>query len=281
MSSDAYGHTALHAAVRTGDITLVELLLSHGADVHAQSTNIMLEPRRVTALHIASAFGDTALVQLLLSYGAYVNSPNNHDQEFEHRKAVDSEHTVFYHLLLPHYTMTNEPDCVSALQLAITAGDTFLVNFLLSHGADVNARSSSVNITVLQLAVSSGNLNPVQLLVARDADVHGPAEPTSTGRSVTALRNAAHDGNMAFVRQLLDHDASDILTILQNLSQYGNSKALDDFRGFALWPTNFCDRAQAGDALVAAAQCGDYDFVQSSYVLKWMWTPQPSLRLPR
>ena len=121
----------------------------------------------------------------------------------------------------------------------------------------------------------------MQLLVARDADVHGPAEPTSTGRSVTALRNAAHDGNMALVRQLLDHDAPDILTILQILSQYGNSKALDDFRGFAPWPTNLCGRVQAEDALVAAAQCGDYGFVQSSYVIKWMWTPQLSLRLPR
>lgn len=262
MSSDAYEHTALHAAVRTGDITLVKLLLSHGADVHAQSTNIMLEPRRVTALHIASAFEDTALVQLFLSYGVYVNSPNNHGQELEPRKAVDSENTVFYHPLLPHYTMTNEPDCVSALQLAITAGNTILVDFLLSHDADVNARSAPVNSTVLQLAVRTGNLNLVRLLVARGADVNGPAEPTSTGRSMTALRNAAHDGNMAFVRQLLDHDASDILTILQISSQYGNSKALDHFMGFAVWPTDSCDRARAGDVLVAAAQCGDYDFVQ-------------------
>ena len=79
----------------------------------------------------------------------------------------------------------------------------------------------------------------MQLLVARGADVNGPAEPTSTGRSLTALRNAAHDGNMAFVRQLLDHDASDILTILQILWQFGNSEALDYFMGFAVWPTNF------------------------------------------
>ena len=58
--------------------------------------------------------------------------------------------------------MTNEPDCVSALQLAITAGNTILADFLLSHCADVDARSSPVNITVLQLTISTGNLNLVQ-----------------------------------------------------------------------------------------------------------------------
>jgi ankyrin repeat protein len=59
------GWTSLHVAAIGGDPTVVELLLQHGADVHALSNT------GNTPLYQATAFGGRKVViDLLLAYGA-------------------------------------------------------------------------------------------------------------------------------------------------------------------------------------------------------------------
>ncbi len=82
------------------------LLLDHGADIHAQSTNAM----RVGAVHAAAAVCDHEMMQLLLSHGA---DPNARQQM--------------------EYT---------SLHTAAGRGDVRMATLLLAYGADRDARGS-------------------------------------------------------------------------------------------------------------------------------------------
>jgi ankyrin repeat protein len=55
----------LPAAVRAGNTAIVDVLLRHGADVHALNDQ---------ALRLAAAYGRTATAEVLLRYGADVNA---------------------------------------------------------------------------------------------------------------------------------------------------------------------------------------------------------------
>ncbi|KAI9443994.1 hypothetical protein H4582DRAFT_1807258, partial [Lactarius indigo] len=62
------GSTPLHVASSKGDAEILQLLIAHGADVHAQDGN------RSTPLHLASSMGSTEAVRLLIEHGADVNA---------------------------------------------------------------------------------------------------------------------------------------------------------------------------------------------------------------
>jgi ankyrin repeat protein len=66
----ADGWTPLHLAAYFGHNVIVELLLAHGADVHAQSRN----PNANTPLHAALAGNHKLIAGLLLGHGADVNA---------------------------------------------------------------------------------------------------------------------------------------------------------------------------------------------------------------
>ena len=68
------GHTALHAAIDRGDVRIVELLLSHGADANAKVSGGDQRREDWTPLHVACTIGDKAIVTELLAKGAYANA---------------------------------------------------------------------------------------------------------------------------------------------------------------------------------------------------------------
>jgi len=192
-----YGHanTPMKAAVETGRIDLVQLLLRVGAQVND------LEPRpEMSALQIAARSRNLGLIQLLLDAGADVNAPPN-------------------------------PYCAgTALEEAASAGDIEVVQLLLSYGADVNSPHEEYRPTALVYAALSGNADITQLLL-----FHGATDATSAlkraGRSAsvvnllirfwttthallddafgrTALRAATECGDFGLVQMLLERKVS-------------------------------------------------------------------------
>ncbi|KAF0323962.1 hypothetical protein GQ607_008667 [Colletotrichum asianum] len=124
----------LHEASGGGDIEVVKLWVSAGANVNADPSKFRPNP-----LVAASKGGHINVVELLLSAGANVN-------------------TLFY-----------LPGKRTALQVASEGGHIEVVERLLSAGANVNATHSRHGQTALQLASEAGHVEVVERLRAAGA----------------------------------------------------------------------------------------------------------------
>ncbi len=126
----AYSHdgwTPLHLACFFGHKSCAEILLAHGADVHARSRNDMQN----TPLHAAAAGRSRDAVAVLLAHGADVNA---------------RQHGGW-----------------TALHAAAQNGDVETVTLLLAHGADPECRAEN-NQKPLDLALTKGHPGVVDLL---------------------------------------------------------------------------------------------------------------------
>ncbi len=103
----------------------------------------------------------------------------------------------------------NSPDLVNAragfgdtpLHLAALKGESMVAEFLLSHGAEVDAKEREEN-TALHFAALAGHKAVAELLLSRGADVNG-----RNGFGATPLHLAAAKGFKAEAELLLAHHA--------------------------------------------------------------------------
>ncbi len=127
------GDTALITAIRSGYLSVVQVLLAHHADVNAKS------PGDITPLHLAAQKGYADIAGLLITNGADVNA------------ADKNGYTPLYG--------------------AATAGNTPVMEVLMARKADVNARANDGK-TPLYAAVERGQLGAAALLLKNGADVN-------------------------------------------------------------------------------------------------------------
>src|SRR5579864_3484979 len=128
------GMTALHWAALNGDLKTTNLLLAAKA-----KTDVVTRLGGYTPLHLASSRGEAAVVGRLLEAGSPVAA----------------------------VTETG----VQAIHLAAQAGSPEALQFLLDHGADINARDGVYRRTPLIFATSENRLAAMKLLLAKGADV--------------------------------------------------------------------------------------------------------------
>ena len=203
------GQTALMWAAAHRHADVVRVLLAHGADVHARSivthlrvpTNAYatrLSRRDVvdmplggfTPLLFAARHGDVESARLLLAAGADVNDA--------------------------------AADGISVLVLAAHSGHAALVDFLLERGVDVAA--AEVGYTALHAAVLRGDLGMIEALLAHGADPNarltkGTRVPRDTNHWVlssylagaTPFLLAAKYAEPEIMRLLVEHGADPLL----------------------------------------------------------------------
>jgi hypothetical protein len=123
--------TGLMIAAWNGDIPMMALLLSRGADVNRANAN------GESALMHAAWRGQLEAIKWLLEKGARINSESMH---------------------------------WSALHYAVFAGRGEAAALLLERGADINARSTNGS-TVVMMAVYEGHEQLVKQLIAKGADL--------------------------------------------------------------------------------------------------------------
>jgi ankyrin repeat protein len=158
----------LDAAVQSGSIDLLRLLLESGANVNPFPGSG--PGRAFTPLQAAAERGDLDMVRCLLRAGANVNAQ------------------PAYHCGL------------TALQGAVRSGSLAVVNELLANGADANdAPAPWLGMTAMQAAARLGYLEIAQRLKEEGAS---PNEKASW-RGRTALQWAALNGHLEFVKWLL------------------------------------------------------------------------------
>ena len=233
--TDDEGKPLLHAAARSGNESLVRLLIQHDADVNIQGgywhsalqaaagmaqassapiVKLLLEnnadPHALgghygDALQAAAAFcgqhGNDEAVQLLLEYGAEVNVKGGTYGSPLQALAFKGEAEMI-ELLLQHDVDVNvrSGPWDTALQAAAATayvGGEEAVRVLLENGADVNARGGHFE-TALHAAANTNKEGIVKLLLENGADINARGED-----GATALHQAADEGNAGVVRVLL------------------------------------------------------------------------------
>jgi ankyrin repeat protein len=137
------GQTLFHLATRYGEIEVMELLLSLGADIEAEYTGCWSTTSCCTPLMLAVGEGNLTVVKFLLSKGANVHARNSKNESVLHvdiNHRTDDEHVE-------------------------------LLKFLIDNGAVVNAKDDE-DSTPLHNAARLENNTDVQLLVENEADVN-------------------------------------------------------------------------------------------------------------
>ena len=196
-----YGHislTPLHLASKRGQFMVVQILLTHHADVNTP----ILSSELWTALHIASRNGHSKLARLLLEHGADVNSMDfDRATPLFHVSArgnLEVAQVLLEHGADPGVRANWGKD---SLYMALEKGHQGLVQLLLEHGADPNTRDVNGR-TLLHVASKKGHTEVAQGLLELDVDVNSR---DNEGR--TPLQIAEDDDDDEVVQLLLKHGA--------------------------------------------------------------------------
>ncbi|KAI5801200.1 ankyrin repeat-containing domain protein [Geopyxis carbonaria] len=183
-------------------LELLTLLLDYGVDI-----NDCQSPETPSVLHFAATCGDISIVELLLSRGANVNSKGNSGMTPLH-DAVATNRPEIISLLVRSGARVNDADTdgQTPLFFAVERGHEVAVRTLLELGADIDQPDcfgmSPLSRACAQCCV---HINPgvVQVLLDADADVK-----SSDDEGLVALHHAAREGHTEVVRMLLRKGAS-------------------------------------------------------------------------
>jgi ankyrin repeat protein len=236
----------LHAAVLMGDMDLINRLLKRGAKSNSGCWGWDI---KYTPLQRASKLGNEALVQLLISHGADVNAPAHFSGGLTALQAAAlGGHSKVVKILLNSGAKLREPRAVNNGRTAVggaisncdeemirmfldvdpelisydpyTRGEALkdalsyskctasFLKFLIKNGADVNNSPTLPNSKpCLQLAVQKRDFEIVQCLLTAGADVNRLWIPKRNAANVTALQAAVSTRNIDIVRLLLQWGA--------------------------------------------------------------------------
>ncbi|MBI3934719.1 MAG: ankyrin repeat domain-containing protein [Acidobacteria bacterium] len=153
-------------AARSGDKKAVRALLDQGADVKASQAD------GATALAWAVYHDDLETAELLIAAGADVNAANDYGVS-PLALACTNQNPVMVETLLKAGAnpKTAQWTGETPLMTATRLGTVEVVNLLLAHGADVNAKESRRGQTALMWAIAQGYPQIARILIEQGADV--------------------------------------------------------------------------------------------------------------
>ena len=135
---NGYQHTPLHLAATYGRTAVVKVLLEHKADMVVKTKYGGNLP-----IHLAAEEGHAEIVGLLIAAGTDVDVLNGHERTPLIVAADMSEPKVARLLLEAGADVTFLTPHGRAIHIAARDGSKELIELLLAHGADVNARDSN------------------------------------------------------------------------------------------------------------------------------------------
>jgi ankyrin repeat protein len=209
--------TLLESAVRMNDVSMVELLFSHGAVLNREQQGHIKLP---TALQIAAQHGSRSLVCFLLNHGAHIDA-EPFDFEVPDpsyggtiivkmttlQSGVKGGNLAVVEMLLEAGASLEASSLgqmiQTALEIACDGGSDEIIYLLLSYGAKVNAETKSLWIwhTPLTRALSRRRKHIILLLLERGADVNIPSK---NSRFPSPLQVCVAGGDIDMVKRLLD-----------------------------------------------------------------------------
>ncbi|XP_068696980.1 ankyrin repeat and SAM domain-containing protein 6-like isoform X2 [Montipora capricornis] len=233
--SDEEGVNALHSAAANGNENVVRLLLSRGASLEARTIYGW------TALMLASYYGHFMVCWILLQHKSNIHAKSDLGSTALDCAARNGYVQIVALLIeaggqqvRDSGTKAAELSLNKALMTAAQHGQEAALKLLLEKGAEVNHREESTGWTSLMLAAVNGHMTAAQILVHFGADTNALNIIDQTALEVAVVRQktdvqgfldertstrpqikgqkfvrpsiieAATDGNVALVRELLD-----------------------------------------------------------------------------
>ncbi|HXJ72932.1 MAG TPA: ankyrin repeat domain-containing protein, partial [Candidatus Dormibacteraeota bacterium] len=167
---DNAGNTALCLAAQLGDRQMAELLIERNA-------NVNLENQKNTALLVAANNGFKSIVELLLAKGADISATDARERTALHIAAADNRKEIAEVLLARKADLNARSSEGSPLYLAVQRGLVNMASLLISRGADVDAKGPN-GLTALVQAIANLNQGLVELLLDHKADPNARYEMT-------------------------------------------------------------------------------------------------------
>jgi ankyrin repeat protein len=162
-ASAADSYQAILAAVRDGNVAVINELLGKGIEVDST------DPAGSTLLMTASSLGKLDAAKTLVAHKANVNARNQYGESALMMAAIRGHRSVVEYLLGSGAEVN--PPGWTPLMFAAVKGHDEIARMLLDKGANVNA-SSENGTTALMLAAKEGNLDTVLLLIERGAGLN-------------------------------------------------------------------------------------------------------------
>jgi uncharacterized protein len=191
------GDLRLVDAAKSRNHEVVRSLLQQHVDVNAPQAD------GATALAWAAHWDDMETAELLIRAGANVNAANSYGVTPLALACTNESAAMVERLLKAGADANGAPAGTPALMVAARTGNVAIVNSLLAHGANVNAKESAHAQTALMWAVAEKHPEAAKLLIEHGADVHA-----HSASGFTPLLFAAQQGDVESARTLLEAGAN-------------------------------------------------------------------------
>lgn len=206
-AQDENGRTALFLAADLNNVPLAQLLLDNKANVNT------FNHQDQTPLWCASFGGYIDMLTLLLKYNARIDTSKDDDYNVSPLStAIQRDHTPIIRILIEQGIDPNirfkqtdnnmQVNSATPLLLVTDKNNYEGVEFLLQHGAQVDAIDQPNGLTSLMLAAAKDYRDILQLLLAYDAQVDAIVP-----NGLTALSMAAQEGHLDILQLLLKNEA--------------------------------------------------------------------------
>jgi len=186
------GLSALHLA--TSNITIVEILIEHEANVNLKSDSYG------TPIFMAAGLGHLDVVQYLIKKKAEINLTTTNGTTLL-MTAASRGYFEIVKALLGEKAEVNAQTRHGLSALHLATANINIVKMLIEHEANVNLKSE-INGTPIFMAAGLGHLDVVQYLIKKKADIN-----ITTTNGETPLMYAVNPENFEIVKVLLREKA--------------------------------------------------------------------------
>ncbi|UCG28774.1 MAG: ankyrin repeat domain-containing protein, partial [Bacteroidales bacterium] len=227
-AKDDVNNTPLHYAAENGYLTLVELLVSKGADIKT-TNNQLNSPLNMailngkddvseyliengsdlhhqnimgyTPLHLAARHNRITAVRLLIARGVDIDRRDNYERTPLNYLTLMTDNVEAARLLIKSGADVNAKDVNGMMPLnhAVHGNSHGLIDLLLDNGADINTTLAGGPITWARMVASIGSVRMFSVLVGKAGEDLFKKE--SDGESI--MRSAISGGSFEIVKMLL------------------------------------------------------------------------------